>query len=236
MSNLKVFENNGGKFLISEALLVSNLSRIKAFVFDWDGVFTNGEKDSTQQTSFNEVDSMGTNLLRFAFFLKHKQLPITAIISGENNKTAAFFSTRECFNANYFKVKNKTDASKHLCETFGILPSEIAFVFDDALDLSIAKECGIRIFIPRKANQLFNNYVVKNKLADYMTASPSGNYAVREASEVLMSCYNLFDQAVDQRVEYSENYSNYISQRSAVTTRNFTVSEGKITEVELQKP
>jgi 3-deoxy-D-manno-octulosonate 8-phosphate phosphatase (KDO 8-P phosphatase) len=236
MSNLKVFENNGGTFLISEALLISNLSRIKAFVFDWDGVFTNGEKDRDQQTSFNEVDSMGTNLLRFSFFLKNKQLPVTAIISGENNKTAFTFSTRECFNANYFRVKNKPDAAKHLCETFGILMSEIAFVFDDVLDLSIAKECGVRIFIPRKANQLLNNYVVKNKLADYVTAATSGNYAVRETSEVLMCCYGLFDQAVEQRINYSGNYSNYISERSAVKTKHYTITEGKITEVELQKP
>ena len=120
MSSLKIFENNGGKFLVSESLLISNLSRIKAFVFDWDGVFTNGEKDQDMQTRFNEVDSMGTNLLRFTYFLKNKELPIAAIISGENNKTAFAFTTRECFNSNYFKFKNKTDATKHLCETFGI--------------------------------------------------------------------------------------------------------------------
>ena len=210
MSNLKVFENNGARFLVSESLLVSNLSRIKAFVFDWDGVFTNGEKDHDLQSRFNEVDSMGTNLLRFSFFLKHNQLPITAIISGENNKAAFTFTSRECFNANYFKVANKTDATKHLCETFGILPNEIAYVFDDVLDLSVAKECGLRIFISRKANPLFNEYVVKNKLADYITASESGNFAVRESCEMIMSSYGLFDEAVTQRVNYSENYSKYI--------------------------
>ncbi len=234
MSNLKVFENNGGKFLVSESLLISNLSRIKAFVFDWDGVFTNGKKDHNQQTTFNEVDSMGTNLLRFTYFLKNKQLPITAIISGENNTTALTFSARECFNATYFKAKNKTDATKHLCETYGILPSEIAFVFDDVLDLSVAKECGIRIFIPRKANPLFNEYVMKNKLADYMTGSESGNFAVRESSEILMCCYGLFDEAVTQRVNYSDSYSNYIAQRNAIKTKHFIINEGKISE--LQKP
>lgn len=236
MSNLKIFENNGGKFLISESLLVSNLSRIKAFVFDWDGVFTNGEKDHDMQSHFNEVDSMGTNLLRFSFFLKHGELPITAIISGENNKTAFTFTTRECFNSNYYKVANKTDATKHLCENFGILPSEIAYVFDDVLDLSIAKECGVRIFIPRKANLLLNDYVAKNKLADYMTASESGNFAVRESAEVLMCCYGLFDEAVTQRINYSENYNSYIAQRRAVKTKHFTVAEGRIAEVQLQKP
>lgn len=233
MSLLKVFENNGGKFLISESLLLSNLSRIKAFVFDWDGVFTNGEKDHDMNSRFNEVDSMGTNLLRFSYFLKNKQLPIAAIISGENNKTAFTFSTRECFNANYFKVANKTDATKHLCENFGILPSEIAYVFDDVLDLSIAKECGIRIFISRKANPLFNEYVIKNKLADYITAAESGNFVVREATEMMMCAYGLFDEAVTQRVNYSENYAIYISQRRAIKTKYFTISEGKITEVQI---
>lgn len=233
MSNLKIFENNGARFLVSESLLTSNLSRIKAFVFDWDGVFTNGEKDHELQSRFNEVDSMGTNLLRFSFFLKHNQLPITAIISGENNNSAFTFSGRECFNASYYKVANKTDATKHLCETYGIVPSEIAYVFDDVLDLSVAKECGIRIFISRKANPLFNEYVVKNKLADYITAAESGQFAVRESCEMLMSIYNLFDEAITQRVNYSDNYANYISQRRAVKTKYFTVSGGRITETEI---
>ncbi len=233
MSDLKVFENNGAKFLDSESLLVSNLSRIKAFIFDWDGVFTNGEKDHDLQSHFNEVDSMGTNLLRFSFFLKRKQLPVTAIISGENNKAAFTFSTRECFNANYFKVANKTDATKHLCSTFGILPNEIAYVFDDVLDLSVAKECGVRIFVQRKANPMLNAYVFKNKLADYVTYSESGHFAVRESCEMLMTAYGLFDEAVTQRVNYSDNYLEYITMRRAVKTKHFTMSEGKISEVQI---
>lgn len=233
MSNLKIFENNGGKFLVSESMLISNLSRIKAFVFDWDGVFTNSEKNNDLQSCFSEVDSMGTNLLRFSFFLQQKQLPVTAIISGENNKTAFTFTSRECFNANYFKVANKTDATKHLCETFGILPAEIAYVFDDVLDLSVAKECGIRIFISRKANPMLNEYVVKNKLADYITAAESGQFAVRESCEMLISCYGLYDEAVTQRINYSENYARYISQRRAVKTKYFTILEGNISETQV---
>ena len=233
MSDLKVFENNGAKFLDSESLLVSNLSRIKAFIFDWDGVFTNGEKDHDLQSHFNEVDSMGTNLLRFSFFLKRKQLPVTAIISGENNKAAFTFSTRECFNANYFKVANKTDATKHLCDTYGILATEIAYVFDDVLDLSVAKECGVRIFISRKANPMLNAYVLKNKLADYVTYSEGGDFAVRESCEMLMAAYGLFDEAITQRVNYSDNYLEYITMRRAVKTKHFTMSEGKISEAQI---
>lgn len=233
MSNLRGFENNGGKFLISGSLFTSKLNSIKAFIFDWDGVFTNGEKDHDLQSRFSEVDSMGTNMLRFGFFLKHKQLPVTAIISGENNKAAFTFTTRECFNANYFKVANKTDATKHLCETFGVLPNEIAYVFDDVLDLSVAKACGLRIFIRRKANPLFNEYVIKNKLADYITYSESGNYAVRESCELLLGAYNLFDEAITQRINYSENYARYIELRRATKVKHHTITEGKITEVSI---
>ena len=231
MSNLKAFENNGGRFLVSESLLTSKLNHIKAFVFDWDGVFTNGEKDHELQSRFNEVDSMGTNMLRFSFFLEHKKLPITAVISGENNKAAFTFTTRECFNANYFKVANKTDATKHLCETHGILPAEIAYVFDDVLDLSIAKECGLRIFIQRKSNPLFNEYIIKNKLADYITYSESGHFAVRESCELLMGVYNLYDEAITQRINYSENYARYIELRRATKTKYHTITKGQIADV-----
>ena len=46
------------------------LDKIKAFVFDWDGVFNNGAKDSEGASPFNEVDAMGTNLLRFNHHLR----------------------------------------------------------------------------------------------------------------------------------------------------------------------
>jgi len=231
MSILKVFENNGGRFLVSESLFTSKLNHIKAFVFDWDGVFTNGEKDHDMQSRFNEIDSMGTNLLRFSYFLEHKKLPIAAVISGENNKTSFTFTTRECFDANYFKIANKANALKHLCETFGIVPDEIAYIFDDVLDISIARECGLRIFIPRKASPLFNDYIVKNKLADYITYSGNGNFAVRESCELLIGIYNLYDEAVTQRINYSENYARYIELRRATKTKFLNFTDGKITEV-----
>jgi 3-deoxy-D-manno-octulosonate 8-phosphate phosphatase (KDO 8-P phosphatase) len=230
MSNLKVFENNGGRFLISESLFASKLNYIKAFVFDWDGVFTNGEKDHDMQSHFNEVDSMGSNLLRFSYFLKHKQLPFSAIISGENNKTAFTFTKRESFHANYFKVGKKTDATRHLCELNGISLSEIAYVFDDVLDLSIAQQCGLRIYISRKANPMLNDFVLRNKLADYITFSESGNFAVREACELIISAYGLYDEAVTQRFNYSENYGRYLELRKATVTKSYTITEGKITE------
>lgn len=233
MDHLKAFENNGGQFLVSSDQFHSKLRSIKAFVFDWDGVFTDGSKDHELQSSFNEADSMGTNLLRFCFFLKHGNIPFTSIISGENNKAAFTFVNRECFHGNYFKVSNKIDAADHLCKANNISINEIAFVFDDVLDLSIAQKCGLRIFIPRKANPLFNEYVIKNKLADYITASESGQYAVREACELLMGAYGLYDEVIKQRTQFSDKYTQYLALRKATAPKHFTSTEGKISETKI---
>jgi 3-deoxy-D-manno-octulosonate 8-phosphate phosphatase (KDO 8-P phosphatase) len=230
MSALKVFENNGGKFLVSEASFISKLNSVKAFVFDWDGVFTDGEKDHESNSRFSEVDSMGCNLLRFSYFLKNKEVPLSGMISGENNRTSFMFSAREGFHSNYFKVAKKAEAIQHFCEQHRVLPEEVAYVFDDVLDLSIAKQCGLRIYIPRKANPMLNDYVIRNGLADYMTFSGSGCNPVREACELIITAYGLFNEVIDHRIQYSEHYAAYIAQRRETRTKYFTVSEGKIGE------
>src|ERR1700739_4497109 len=114
MNNIqKKYEAIGATFLLPENEMKQKLRTIKAFVFDWDGVFNTGEKNGGGSSSFNEVDSMGTNLLRFGYYLQHKQLPKTAVISGEKNETAFYFANREHFDASYFKIVNKKWALDH---------------------------------------------------------------------------------------------------------------------------
>src|SRR6478609_5750430 len=88
----------GGRFITPISEIQSKMESIRAFVFDWDGVFNGGQKQSTGGSSFSEVDSMGTNLLRFSYFFRNGTMPVTAILSGEKNETAFYFSEREGFN------------------------------------------------------------------------------------------------------------------------------------------
>ena len=108
----QLFTEIGGEFIIPEASLIEKMKHIKAFVFDWDGVFTDAGKDHLLQSRFSEADSMGTNLLRFSYYLNHKELPTTAIISGEKNSAAFTFVDRERFHSSYSKFANKIDAAK----------------------------------------------------------------------------------------------------------------------------
>ena len=233
MSHLThLFSEIGGQFISSEASMIEKLKHVKAFVFDWDGVFTNASKDANLQSQFNEADSMGTNLLRFSYYLNYNQLPITAIISGEKNNAAFLLSNREKFHASYSKCANKLIASNHLCETYHIKPNEICFVFDDVLDLSLAEISGLRIFIPRKANPLLNEYIIKHKLADYITGAQCGDFAVREACELLIGLHGNYEDVITQRKQFSENYSHYFNLRKEVNTTFYFSEEGTIKVME----
>lgn len=234
MSHLtKLFTEIGGQFITPEAELIEKLKHVKAFVFDWDGVFTDANKDYLMQSRFSEADSMGVNLLRFSYYLNQKTIPVTAIISGEKNKTAFTFVDRECLHASYSKFANKLDATKHLCKTYNIQPNEICFVFDDVLDLSLAEVCGVRIFVSRNANPLLNEYVIKHFLVDYVTGASSGESAVREACELLIGLNGNYNDVVTERKNFSETYSKYLTLRKTITPKFYSTDNGEVGEVKV---
>jgi len=220
-----------GKFITSEKEIASRLNNTKAIIFDWDGVFNNGFKQGQAGSGFSEVDSMGANLLRFSCFLKTKQLPLTAIISGEKNESAQFFANREHFDFSFYKIANKIEALNYICEQKKIKPEEVVYFFDDVLDLSIAKVCGVRILIAKQATALFTNYCINTNLVDYITANDGANCGVREACETLMTIGGNFSDVLTQRTNYSENYKQYIELRDTLSTLVFTKNqEGEISK------
>lgn len=234
ISALKNIENLyteiGGEFLTDSSNIQEKLSKIKAFIFDWDGVFNNAVKNENGSSNFNEADSMGTNLLRFSYYLSKNETPSTAIISGEKNTQSFFFTKREHFNSCYFKISNKIEALNHFCAEQNIKPEEVCYFFDDVLDLSIAQVCGLRMMINRSAGVLFKQYVRENNLADYITANDGGHYGVREACELLMGIRGNFNESIKMRTDYTETYKTYLLLRNKPEVKYFTSINGAITE------
>ena len=230
MNLYEKFKQINGQFITEQRLIASKLSNIKAFIFDWDGVFNSGEKQANGGSSFSEVDSMGTNLLRYSYFLKNNRLPICGIISGEKNESAFYFSSREGFDFSFFKIAHKHDALNFICKDKNIKLEEVAYFFDDVLDLSIAKMCGLKILIHRKSNPLFTDYCIKNNLVDYITGSESGRFAIREASELLIGLANNYDSVIVNRTEYTDSYETYIQGRKLIQTKFYTLKDNSIEE------
>ena len=219
-----------GRFLSEPAVIYDKLVKIKAYVFDWDGVFNSGEKNESGSSPYNEIDSMGINMLRFNHFLRMGHNPLVAVISGEKNTSAFTLAKREHFHSVYYKMKNKSEALAHLCNEHNIEPHEVAFFFDYVLDLSIAGVCGLRIMIGHDCNPMFQNLVKENNLADYITRNSGGNNALREAVELLMGLTGRFDETIMQRVHFSDDYREYLYARNIPDTVHYTSVEPNIIE------
>lgn len=228
-----LFIANGGEFILSSSAIAEKLNNIKAFILDWDGVFNDGQKANNEGSPFNEVDSMGLNMLRFSYYLKHGFIPAIFIVTGENNLPAIKLSKREHFNAVYIKMKNKTEALTHINANFNIQNEGIGFVYDDILDLGLAEAVSLRFFVKRDANLLLNNYVTKNKLAEYYTANSGRDYAVREISELGIGLLGNYNEVIRQRVEFSSAYQEYLSARNNIKTQYFTLEGDQIAQYPL---
>ncbi|MFN8258775.1 MAG: hypothetical protein U0W24_24010 [Bacteroidales bacterium] len=228
----ELFEKQGGEFISSPLYIAENLKKIKAYIFDWDGVFNSGTKDDNNSSPFSEVDAMGTNLLRLGFWLANdKNLPVVSIITGENNSAAIKLAEREHFNHIYFSFKNKAEAFNHLLDSFALKPEEIAFCFDDVLDFPIAKKCGLKFMVSRKGSPLLKKYAIENKFCDYLTGQAGGNFGVREVIELVLGLLGQFEMAVKERTDFSKKYTEYLSQRNTPTVKKFIHQNDKVTLV-----
>ena len=214
----KVFEDIGGVFLSPAYEIRSKLNSIKAFVFDWDGVFNDGYKTVETRSLFSEIDSMGINLIRFDRWLLNKTVPPAFILTGANNLTAIKFAEREDINVTFLNYKNKIVALDTIKEKYNIGPENLAFVFDDVLDLELARICKLSFFVKRNSNPLLNNYIEKNYLANYITGASGQSHAIREVCELFLGLNESFDKVLNKRIRFSEDYKKYLEERNQIET------------------
>jgi 3-deoxy-D-manno-octulosonate 8-phosphate phosphatase (KDO 8-P phosphatase) len=212
------FVKLGGTFLTPLEQIRSSLASIKAFVFDWDGVFNDGRKSSESDGTFSEIDSMGINLLRFDYWLRNKKIPLIFIITGLKNNSAIEFSKREHFDGIFLNFKNKEEALESICNNYKIVSNEIAYVFDDVLDIAVAKLSGLSFLVGRDSNPLFTDYIKQNSICNYISAFSGGNYAVREICELITGLSGDYNQAIELRIQFKGEYEQFLSLRNAITT------------------
>ncbi|HBS87585.1 MAG: hypothetical protein A2W91_00035 [Bacteroidetes bacterium GWF2_38_335] len=224
----KIFTENGGRFLRSVDELSEKVNHVKAFLFDWDGVFNAGIKTQESGSPFSEVDSMGLNLIRLSYWLKNGKFPFVGIITGQNNPTAVHLAKREHFDAVYSGFLNKKDALEHLEKQYKITGKQIAFVYDDVLDLSIASKASLRFMPGRKSNPLFREFVKTNDLCDYISANDGGNHAIREISELVCAFMGNFEETIKCRIDFGEKYRKYLEGRNKTEVAFYSIREGKV--------
>ena len=164
--------------------------------------------------------------------LRYGLIPAIYIVTGEQNPAALHLSTREHFKAVYLKAKVKTEALEHMQENADVDSSVMAFMFDDILDLGLARACEVGFFVRRKANPLLNEYVRRNQLADYMTANIGGQNPVREVSELCLAALGNYSEVVALRVENAPKYQEYLELRNQQPTALYRYDKGRFEEIQ----
>lgn len=196
--------------------LASRAQQLRAFVFDWDGVFNGGFKDLDGGSPFSEVGSMGVNMLRFSAYLNHGELPFAAVISGKENSYAKKFAQREHLHGLYMGYSDKRSAFAHFLETNGLRAEEVAFIFDDILDLNLASQAGLRIMMGGDQTDILQETVIARGEVDAITTLSGQQNGLRQACEFLIECTGNFKEVVNKRVEFEGDYSTYLTARNAV--------------------
>ncbi|TAJ09745.1 phosphatase [Marinilabiliaceae bacterium JC017] len=217
----KIFSEMGGQFITPFSFLKEKVKKVKAIIFDWDGVFNNGSKATDMGSPFAEPDAMGMNMFKLDYWLRNKQFPLTFIVTGENNKLGLNLARREHMNAVFLNYKNKTKALEFLCESYHITPEEIAFVYDDILDIDVARKVGVSLLIDRSGSPLMKQYLIDNKICDYITGNPGGQCAVREVCELLIGANGDMNNTIETRVKFVGDYEHYLRDRDQIETRLF---------------
>jgi 3-deoxy-D-manno-octulosonate 8-phosphate phosphatase (KDO 8-P phosphatase) len=213
------FSRLGGIFLSEPSVITQRLSAACAIICDWDGVFNRGVKGEGSASTFSEADSMGTNLLRYALWRRDGKLPVCAIITGEHNPSARRFVEREHFDVLYQGVKDKSVAVQELCSAHGLSREQLVCVFDDVNDLGMAAGCGVRVLVRRAASPLLLAFAEQHKLADYITGCGADQYGLRETTELLLGLMDAYQAVLQSRIEFDDNYRDYLAARQAIVTQ-----------------
>ena len=223
-----LFVGRGARCLQPAPELAARVGDIEALIFDWDGVFNDGKKGGGDVSGFSEADAMGTNMLRFGLWMRRRQMPVCALISGENNAAAQQFARREHYDAVYSAVRDKRLALDHLCSRHQLKNAQIACVFDDINDLAMARLCGLRFVVRRTASPLFTRYTADSGLCEYVTAATGGQHAVREISEIMLGLINGYHAVVKARSAFDDVYADYLAKRQAIPTQYYRQRDGHI--------
>ena len=169
---------------------------------------------------------MGLNLLRYGLWRRDGRLPVTAVISSEDNPSALRFAEREHLHALYGGFHDKREPLRRLREAHGLDPAQVGFVFDDVNDLGAAGGCGARFLVRRRASPLLRRYVTDNRLCDYVTGAQGGEGAVREVAELALGLLGCFDEVVGSRTAFDDDYRAYWAVRQACATGHHRADGG----------
>jgi 3-deoxy-D-manno-octulosonate 8-phosphate phosphatase (KDO 8-P phosphatase) len=154
----------------------TDLTRINTFIFDVDGVLTDGLlycfADGEQVRAFNIKDG---------FAIKHaiRQGYRVAIISGKNEPGVRKRLEQLDVEDIHLGIEDKVDTFEDYIYMQGIHPATVAYMGDDMPDFEVMQRCGLRACPADAADDI-------KEISTFVSARKGGRGAVRELIEKIM--------------------------------------------------
>jgi len=167
--------------------LDARIKKIKAALFDVDGVMTDGgiifDSNGYEVKKFNTQDGLGIFLAREAGLL-------TGIITGRSSEVVE--RRAQELNVHFLSMgkKNKLNPYNEYKRQFNLADEEVAFIGDDLLDLPIMLHCGFAVCV-------YNGVDYVKERAHYVTKASGGMGAVREVIELILKCQGKWELFLD---------------------------------------
>ncbi|WP_347157272.1 KdsC family phosphatase [Pontibacter chitinilyticus] len=153
-----------------------DLSKINTFIFDVDGVLTDGLlycfADGEQVRAFNIKDG---------FAIRHaiRQGYRVAIISGKNEPGVRKRLEQLDIEDIFLGAEDKVDVLEDYLYMQGIHPATVAYMGDDMPDLEVMQRCGLRACPADAAADI-------QEISTFIATKKGGKGAVRELIEQIM--------------------------------------------------
>jgi 3-deoxy-D-manno-octulosonate 8-phosphate phosphatase (KDO 8-P phosphatase) len=159
---------------------------IKLFIFDVDGVLTDGKlyfsNSGEESKAFNSKDGLGIKMLLAT------EIEV-GIITGRKSmivsRRARELGIKHLYQGHATKLKAFAD----LLATLRLKNSQVAYMGDDINDIPIMQQVGLSI-APNNAL----DYVQQH--ASYVTSRDGGDGAARQACDLILNAQNKWQQAI----------------------------------------
>ncbi|MCU1299556.1 MAG: Phosphatase kdsC [Acidobacteriaceae bacterium] len=189
--------------------------KIKLFLFDVDGVLTDGKlfflpipPSGPQTRSVKDDDQIDSGVdiqgaIEFKGFHAHDGAAIsmarlagfkTGLITKRTSKTVELRARDLKLDHVFQGIHDKLSAFRKILQKEGMQANEAAYVGDDVVDLPVMRNCGLAIAVANAREE------VKDE-AHWVTSNSGGNGAIRDSLEYILKAQGRWKQVVNQYIE-----------------------------------
>jgi len=168
--------------------LVARAAKVRLFIFDVDGVLTDGSlsygPEGESMKTFNVHDGLGIKLLQESGVK-------TAIISARRTPIVQARAKDLGIDFVHQGGHDKLTPFKALLEQLGLDASQVGFIGDDVVDLPILSRVGFAVSVPNGRPEV-------HARAHHITQAAGGRGAVRETCEFVLRAQGSYDRIMAQ--------------------------------------